>query len=209
MGTGYDTTTKAMKAKTDRGAQRRGQTQAVRVVATVLLVCAAAWLPRAELGWHGVAAGGVAAWLAVQRVSWRRLLRNLMALLPVTAGMAVFALFGADGWRLFSVLLLKGLLCLALVCGLMQKVSFTELLALAERARLPGPLLSTLALLERYRFVLRDESHRLMLARRCRLLTVEPPDWQTRAAVLGRLFTRSSDRAERIYRAMEARGWRS
>ncbi len=198
-----------MKEETDKTAPRRGPAQAARVLTTVLLVCAAAWLPRAELGWHGVAAGGVAGWLALQGVSWRRLLLNLAALLPVSAGMALFALFGADGWRLFGVLLLKGALCLALVCGLMQKVSFTELLALLERARLPGPLLTTLALLERYRFVLRDESRRLLLARRCRLLTAEPPGWTARAAVLGRLFLRSSDRAERIYRAMEARGWRS
>jgi cobalt/nickel transport system permease protein len=198
-----------MKEETDRTEPRQGHTQAARVVVTLLLVCAAAWLPRAELGWHGAAAGGVGAWLAVQRVAWLRLLRTLAALLPVTAGMAVFTLFGAEGWRLFGVLLLKGVLCLALVCGLMQKVSFTELLALLTRARLPGPLLTTLALLERYRFVLRDETRRLLLARRCRLMTAEPPGWPARAAVLGRLFVRSADRAERIYRAMEARGWRS
>ncbi|MEI7899068.1 MAG: CbiQ family ECF transporter T component [bacterium] len=206
---GYDHPSKGMKEESDRIVLSKGHTQAARVVATVLLVCVAAWLPRGELEWQGAAAGGAAVWLALQQVSWRRLMWNLAALLPVSAGMAVFALFGADGWRLFGVLLLKGVICLALVCGLMQKVSFTELLALLARARLPGPLLTTLALLERYRFVLQDESHRLLLARRCRLLTAEPPGWSVRAAVLGRLFTRSSDRAERIYRAMEARGWRS
>jgi cobalt/nickel transport system permease protein len=198
-----------MKEQVDRKVAHERHAQAARVVTALLLVCVAAWLPRAELGWHVVAAGGVAAWLTAQRVSWLRLLRSLLALLPVSAGMAVFALFSAGGGRLFGVLLLKGILCLALVCGLMQKVSFTELLSLLARAGMPGPLLTTLALLERYRFVLRDESHRLLQARHCRLLTAEPLSWQARAAILGRLFFRSSDRAERIYRAMEARGWRS
>ncbi len=198
-----------MEEKPDRTDPQAGHTQAARVVATLLLVCTVAWLPRAALMWHGGAAGVAVLWLGAQRLSWLRLTRNLVALLPVTAGMALFSLFGEGGWRLFGVLMIKGLLCLALVCGLMQKVSFMELLALLARARLPGPLLTTLALLERYRFVLRDESQRLLLARRCRLLTAEPPGWQARAAVLGRLFTRGSDRAERIYRAMEARGWRS
>jgi cobalt/nickel transport system permease protein len=193
----------------DRTVLKHRHGPAVQGGVTLLLVCAVAWLPRAEWAWHGVAAGGVALWLVAQRVAWQKLLRSLVALLPVSAGMAVFALFGAGGARLFGILLLKGVLCLALVCGLMQKMSFTELLALLERARLPGPLLTTLALLERYRFVVRDESRRLLLARHCRLLVAEPPGWQTRAAVLGRLFSRSADRAERIYRAMEARGWKS
>lgn len=200
---------KDMEEKPDKEVSRAGPAHAMRVVATLVLICTVAWLPRSEFLWHGLAAGAVAIGLGAQRLSWLRLMRSLAALLPISAGMALFSLFGDGGWRLFGVLMLKGVLCLALVCGLMQKVSFTELLALLARARLPGPLLTTLALLERYRFVLQDESQRLLLARRCRSLTADPPGWQARAAVLGRLFNRSSDRAERIYRAMEARGWRS
>jgi len=179
------------------------------VAGTLVLVCVVAWLPRDELAWHGLAAGCALGVLAALRVAWLRLGRSLAVLLPMSAGMALFSVFGAGGLSLFCVLMCKGALCLALVCGLMQKVPFTEVLALLAWARLPGPLLTTLALLERYRFVLQDELRRLLMARRCRRLTAEPPGWTERAAVLGQLFARSSGRAERIYRAMEARGWLS
>jgi len=68
---------------------------------------------------------------------------------------------------------------------------------------------TTLALLERYRFVLIEEGLRMRRARASR--TVGPGKkvfaWQTLASVVAVLFVRATERAERIYAAMCARGW--
>jgi len=58
-------------------------------------------------------------------------------------------------------------------------------------------------------FVLLDESQRMRRARLSRTFTGrQARSWRTRASVLGQLFIRSGERAERIYGAMCARGWR-
>ena len=56
--------------------------------------------------------------------------------------------------------------------------------------------------------MLADEAARMRRARACR--TFAPGRrraWRTAATVIGQLFLRASDRAERIYDAMRARGW--
>ena len=61
----------------------------------------------------------------------------------------------------------------------------------------------------RYLFVLIDEAERMQRARRSRTFTSERSHvWKSLAALVGQLFVRSTERAERIYAAMCARGWR-
>jgi len=57
--------------------------------------------------------------------------------------------------------------------------------------------------------VLLDEGQRMRRARLSRTFTRrQNRSWRMRAAIVGQLFIRSSERAERIYGAMCARGWR-
>jgi cobalt/nickel transport system permease protein len=65
-----------------------------------------------------------------------------------------------------------------------------------------------LALMHRYLFVLADESARMRRARQSR--TFSPRKglrWHTASTIVAQLFLRASDRADRIYDAMRARGW--
>jgi cobalt/nickel transport system permease protein len=73
----------------------------------------------------------------------------------------------------------------------------------------PGLLVTTLALMHRYLFVLANEMERMRRARLSRTFTRRRRvRWQTLATVVGQLFVRASERAERIYDAMCARGWK-
>jgi cobalt/nickel transport system permease protein len=62
--------------------------------------------------------------------------------------------------------------------------------------------------MERYRFVLLDELDRMATARRARTFARgrELP-WRTLGGLIGLLFLRTFERAERVHGAMVARGW--
>ena len=78
-----------------------------------------------------------------------------------------------------------------------------------KRVRVPPLLVTTIALMHRYLFVLADETERMRRARLSRTFTRRRVlRWQTLATVVGQLFVRASERAERIYDAMCARGWK-
>ena len=80
--------------------------------------------------------------------------------------------------------------------------------------RTPALLLTTIALMYRYLFVLTDEAPADEPGPRLPHLHADAAGWgrflhwRTLGDVIGRLFVRSSDRAERIYDAMCARGWK-
>ena len=86
---------------------------------------------------------------------------------------------------------------------------FADLLQVLRRAHVPALLVTTLALMYRYLFVLVDEARRMKRARMSRTFTAQRSvQWRTLATVVGQLFVRTTERAERIYAAMCARGWR-
>ena len=75
--------------------------------------------------------------------------------------------------------------------------------------RLPPVMLTTLALMYRYLPVLAEESRRMQRARASRTFSRRRRiAWHNLTTIIGQLFIRSADRAERIYLAMCARGWK-
>ncbi|MEI8197996.1 MAG: energy-coupling factor transporter transmembrane component T, partial [Phycisphaerae bacterium] len=92
-----------------------------------------------------------------------------------------------------------------------------DLVEARRRLRVPALLVTTLALMYRYLFVLVDESQRMRRARQSRTFAASGSgatravggwrSWRTLATVVSQLFVRASERAERIYAAMCARGW--
>jgi cobalt/nickel transport system permease protein len=63
--------------------------------------------------------------------------------------------------------------------------------------------------MHRYLFVLTSEAERMARARASRTFVLDRrARWQAMSTVVGRLFVRASERAERIYDAMCARGWK-
>jgi cobalt/nickel transport system permease protein len=86
---------------------------------------------------------------------------------------------------------------------------FSGILRVLKAAHVPGLLITTIALMHRYLFVLVEEAARMRRARASRTFTRERrAHWQAMSTVVGQLFVRASERAERIYDAMCARGWK-
>jgi cobalt/nickel transport system permease protein len=105
--------------------------------------------------------------------------------------------------------IIKSNLCVLTMLLLTWTTPFHEILAVLRRMRLPSVMLTTLALMYRYLPVLGEETRRMERARASRtFLKSRRLAWHNVAAIIGRLFIRSADRAERIYLAMCARGWK-
>ena len=85
---------------------------------------------------------------------------------------------------------------------------FPAILTALARLRLPSTLVSILAFMYRYLFVLLDELARM---RRAKLSRTFQSHWRTElvlvAQLAGLLFVRAFERAERVYAAKHARGW--
>ncbi len=103
----------------------------------------------------------------------------------------------------------KSAICLLTVIVVSNTTPFSAILRVLREARVPGLLITTIALMHRYLFVLVEEAERMRRARASRTFTRQRRTrWQALSTVVGQLFVRGSERAERIYDAMCARGWR-
>jgi cobalt/nickel transport system permease protein len=181
---------------------------AVKLVATLALVTATAFLPR--LAWASLVAviALLLAAAASSRIPWRFLARRVLWLEPFVLGVASLGLFQPGGLELFPFLLAKSTACLLAMLLLANTTPFAEILRVLRKAHVPALLVTTLSLMYRYLFVLIDEAGRMRRARASR--TFEPRrqrTWHTMATVASQLFIRSTERADRIWTAMCARGW--
>jgi cobalt/nickel transport system permease protein len=137
------------------------------------------------------------------------LLKRVALMEPVVLGVALLALLQPGGGKVFGTLVLRSTICLSTMVLLASTTPFSDLLAVLRRLRVPAILLTTLALMYRYLFVLVEESQRMRRARASRTFTNERRRaWKTLGLVLGQLFVRTGERADRIYAAMCARGWK-
>lgn len=181
-----------------------------KVLLAVAIVLAIVLLPRAAwLAYAGTALGLLAA-AAASRVPLAALGRRLLVVEPFALGIALLAFFQPDGARIALTLLARSTLCLFCMVLLTSTTRFVDLLRALRQIRLPALLLTTLALMHRYLFLLFEETARLRRARRSRsFVTGRRHAWRTSAGVAAQLFVRTSERAERIYLAMAARGWKT
>lgn len=157
-----------------------------------------------------VAAGGFLVVVAfISTIPWRFTIKRLLYLEPFALGIALMALFQPGGPSLFFSIMTRSTLCLFTMILLSNSTPFADLLQTLRRLRLPGILITIMALMYRYLFVLVDEAERLNRARRSRTFTAHRlRRWHVLASLIGQLFIRSTERAERIYAAMTARGWK-
>ena len=181
-----------------------------KLALTCACVVAVVAVPRGSWPVYGALGGAALALALVARLDLRRLGLTLLLLEPFVLGIALLALLRPDGARLFLDMLAKSTLCLAWMLLLTSVTRFTDLLDVLWRLRVPSLLVTTLALMHRYLFVLAEELARMQRARRSRtFLTDRATAWRGAGQVAGHLFLRASSRAERVYLAMCARGWRS
>lgn len=91
---------------------------------------------------------------------------------------------------------------------LVQVTPFRSLLIGMRKLGVPATLVATLHFMYRYLFVLTEELDRMITSRRAR--TFHPSgrlDWGLLTGLLGILFLRAFERAERVHAAMLSRGW--
>jgi cobalt/nickel transport system permease protein len=183
---------------------------AIKLIAVTSFVIAIVLLPRSA--WYAYAAAGMILLLiaALSRLSPRTLAIRLLQVEPFALGVAVLSLLQTNGLQIFAAMLVRSTLCLFALVLLAGTTRFTDILHVLWRLRVPSLLITTLALMYRYIFLLADETSRMMRARRSRTFTRGRRfAWNSLATILAHLFVRSLDRAERIYAAMCARGWKT
>lgn len=105
-------------------------------------------------------------------------------------------------------ILIKNGLALMTMIVLAGTTPFPRLLAGMRKLGVPPVLVATLQFMERYRHVLVDEVDRMATARRARTFRRRGTlPWTLLGGLIGLLFLRTFERAERVHDAMIARGW--
>jgi cobalt/nickel transport system permease protein len=146
---------------------------------------------------------------ALSRIPPRFLIRRLLLLEPFVLGIGILMLLEPNGLRIFLVFALRSTLCLFTMILLSNTTPFSKILAVLRALHTPALLLTILALMYRYLFVLIDQTQRMRRARLSRTFTPSRSrTWKHTGTLIGQLFVRTSERADRIYDAMCARGWK-
>ena len=181
----------------------------VKLLGAAACVLVSVLLPRTAWPAYAGMGAGLLLVALLSSVSLRHLGRRLLLAEPFAVGVALLALLQDHGLQVFLAMLAKSTLCLFCIILLNSTTRFTDLLQVFRRLRVPALLVVTLALMHRYLFVLVDETARLRRARRSRTFTTGRVfGWRLTATVAAQLFVRTSERAERVYAAMCARGWK-
>jgi cobalt/nickel transport system permease protein len=192
-----------------------------KVAAALLFVVAVVSTPREQVWAFVVEAALVAGVARIGAVPLGFVLRRLVIELPFLA-FAVLLPFVGQGprvdvlgialseqglWAAWGIVA-KGTLGVAATLVLTATTPVPHLLLGLERLRVPRVLVAIMSFMVRYGDVVGDEMHRMRVARTSR---GDDPRWiwQVRALAQssGALFVRSYERGERVYLAMESRGY--
>jgi cobalt/nickel transport system permease protein len=181
----------------------------VKLLASLGVVLLCLLLPLAPLWVFAIPALVLVALALLSRVPPLFLLQRLLFFEPLILGIAAFNLLRPGGELFFLAILIRSTLSLFTMILLANTTPFHDLLRVFRRMGFPSLFITVLALMYRYLFVLVDEAERMARARKSR--TFERGRvrlWHSAASVIVQLFLRSSERAERIFAAMTARGWK-
>lgn len=111
------------------------------------------------------------------------------------------------GWLSFFSIIIRFFLSVSAALALIATTSFPNLCRGLTRMMVPKALVTQLLFLYRYLFILVEEGMRVRRARDLRSAGRREKNWRLAASIIGTLFIRTVDRAERIYRAMIVRGF--
>ena len=161
---------------------------------------------------------------------WFVLRRTFLALPFVLA--AIPLLFTRDGETLFTVplvgwdasregaeavatILARSWIAVGIAALLVSTTSIVDILRALRWFRVPGILVATVFFAYRYFYVIGDEAQRMLRARDARSAALpgyragRSIGWRASVAghMVGSLFVRSLERSERVYAAMQARGY--
>jgi cobalt/nickel transport system permease protein len=177
-------------------------------VLLAFLITVSTTLPAAQLAFAAYAALVVTAALA-SRLPLRGLLARAALVLPFSATFALMTWWTGDPWRALALAeksFLSGLAALLLIAT----TPLADFLAALDSLRVPRTLLLVIQFLYRYLFVISEQAQHMRLAAASRHGAGKGrrSRFHAAAGALGVLFARSWERADGIYRAMLARGFR-
>ena len=90
----------------------------------------------------------------ISRVALRRLAKRVLVLEPLVLGVALLSLLQPDGLGIFLATVVKSTLCISAMALLVTTTRFSDVLLSLVRLRVPRLLVTTLALMYRYLFLL-------------------------------------------------------
>lgn len=159
--------------------------------------------------WLAGIAGFLLGVAMASRIKLGFLIRRLLLLAPFVLGVTLVNAFQPAYRDHWPWLLGRSTVCLLTVILVSNTTAFSEVLRVLRSLRVPALLITTIALMHRYLFVLVEEAERMRRARASRtFVSRRDRQWAALATVAGQLFIRASERAERIYAAMCARGFK-
>jgi len=198
-----------MQAPHAETAARQRLPAAAKLAGALALVLTVALMPRRPDPLYWLPTALLAAVWAGTRMPFSHALKRLAVVEPFVLAIALLTLVRPESAPIFFAAIIKSNLCLLAMLLLTFTTPFPELLQVLRRCRVPSAMLTTLALMVRYLPVLAEESRRMQRARASRTFTRRRRVvWASLGTVAGQLFARTADRAERIYLAMCARGWK-
>ena len=192
-----------------------------KLAATVLFVFAVVATPREEFWAFGVEAslvvlaaliGGVPLWSIAKRLVIEVPFLLFAVLLPIVGrqprvDVLWFSLSEPGLWAAWNIVV-KGTIGVAATVVLASTTSIPQLLSGLERLRVPWVMVGITAFMIRYADVLGDEVRRMNIARESRGGGGgRVGQVRALASTAGTLFVRSYERGERVYLAMESRGY--
>jgi cobalt/nickel transport system permease protein len=186
----------------------------VKLIAALALIIAVIAMPIAAWRWYGSVGLFLAFVVGLSGIPPRELGRRWLGLFLLVAFLVVMiAPAHPERARLglpavaASILIKNGLALMTMIV-LAGTTPFPRLLAGLRRLGMPPVLVATLQFMERYRHVLVEEVDRMATARRARTFGRRGVlSWSLLSGLIGLLFLRSFERAERVHDAMIARGW--
>ena len=129
---------------------------------------------------------------------------------PLLDRQALYSFYGfsiSGGWVSFLSIMLKFFLTITSALLLIATTSFPALCHALQKFGIPDIFISQLLFLYRYIFVLVEEAMKVVRARDMRAFGTTGKGMAVFTGIVGTLFLRTIERAERIYQAMLSRGF--
>ena len=180
----------------------------VKLILTFVFLLLVALSPR-QLWLVSLYAGLVFLLVCVSRVPFRFIITRIIEALPVILFLSTLSLFQKNGYVAFLVYLVKALSAVTLIVILTSVTPFNELLKGLKNIGTPNLIILLLSFMYRYIFLLEDDFLRTKRAYQLRAGRGMNKFIQIKVLsnIVGVLFIRTYERAERVYLAMCARGF--
>ncbi len=137
-----------------------------------------------------------------------------IVIMPFTVeGKEIFSLYNLkftyEGLKYGTIIALRATSAAILVFVVVSTTRFADIMKALYELKVPNLLIQMLMFSHRYIFVLREEAQKMLIAMRSRGFDIGTNLYSLRnlGRVIGMLFIRSYERADRVYHAMRARGY--